>query len=165
MPRYRHAGRLIALEPDRHYRRRLRARARQASVPVEIIETTAEALPFPDESFDHVVSSLVLCSVSDLETTLAEIHRVLRPHGTLNYLEHVRGHGRLGRWQDRLTPLQRRLADGCHLNRDTAAAIRQAGFHLEEIEEFEMPPGHPLIKPAVQGTALKTATTRNRLDD
>jgi ubiquinone/menaquinone biosynthesis C-methylase UbiE len=61
MPHYRHAGRLIALEPDRHYLRRLRTRARQASVPVEIIETTAEALPFPDESFDHVVSSLVLC--------------------------------------------------------------------------------------------------------
>ena len=121
--RYRREARVVAIEPDPHYRGRLQARARHAQVPAEVIDARAETLPFADQSFDHVVTSICLCSVTDLQATLAEIHRVLRPGGSLAFLEHVRGTGRLSRWQDRLTPLQRRLADGCNLNRDTQAAI------------------------------------------
>lgn len=157
VPRYRRARRLVTVEPDLRYGRRLRARAAAAGVPVEVAVGTAEAIPFPDASFDHVVSSLALCSVADLAAALAEIRRVLRPGGALHFLEHVRGEQRLGHWQDRFTPLQRRIADGCHLNRDTAAAIEHAGLVLSELEHFEMPPGHPLIKDCVQGTALKAA--------
>jgi ubiquinone/menaquinone biosynthesis C-methylase UbiE len=153
--RYRSAARLVAIEPDPHYRRRLQARANQAHVPPDVIDASAEALPFADQSFDHVVTSICLCSVADLKATLAEIHRVLRPGGSLAFLEHIRGTGRLGRWQDRLTPLQRRLADGCRLNRDTQTAIQAAGFHFESVEGFTMPRGHPLIKDATQGTAIK----------
>jgi ubiquinone/menaquinone biosynthesis C-methylase UbiE len=155
LPRYRRADRLVALEPDRQYLRRLRVRAGEARMPVEVVDAIAEALPFADESFDHAVTSISLCSVDDLGAALAEIHRVLRQGGSLGFLEHVRGDGRLGRWQDRLTPIQRRLADGCHLNRDTEAEIERAGFRLETVERFTMPPGHPLIKDAVQGTSLK----------
>jgi ubiquinone/menaquinone biosynthesis C-methylase UbiE len=157
VPRYLRAGSVVVVEPDRTYRRRLQARARQASLPVEVVAGTAEALPFRDETFDHAVTSLSLCSVADLDVALAEIRRVLRPGGTLHFLEHVRGDERLARWQDRLTPLQRRLADNCHLNRDTTAAIQRAGFELEELERFTMPAGYPLIKDAVQGTAAKRA--------
>ena len=155
LPRYRRVARLVAIEPDPHYRRRLQARAHHAHVGAEVIDARAETLPFSDQSFDHVVTSICLCSVTDLQATLAEIHRVLRPGGSLAFLEHVRGTGRLGRWQDRLTPLQRRLAEGCNLNRDTQAAIQAAGFHLEAAERFTMPRGHPLIKHAIQGTAVK----------
>ena len=112
-------------------------------------------MPFADESFDHAVVSLSLCSVDDLDGALTEIHRVLRPNGTLAFLEHVRAEGGLARWQDRLTPIQRRFADGCHLNRDATAAIEHAGFELVDVERFTMPAGHPLIKPAVQGLARK----------
>jgi ubiquinone/menaquinone biosynthesis C-methylase UbiE len=155
LPHYDGASRVVALEPDRQYRRRLQRRASDARVPVEVVEGNAETLPFPEGSFDHVVASLSLCSVDDLDGALGELRRVLRPGGTLRFLEHVRGDGRLARWQDRLTPLQRRLADGCHLNRDTEAAIERAGFRIEEVERFTMPPGHPLIKPGIQGTAVR----------
>jgi ubiquinone/menaquinone biosynthesis C-methylase UbiE len=158
LTRYRRARRLVAIEPGRVYGRRLRARAAEADVPVEVVQATAEALPFPDESFDHVVTSIALCSVRDLEAALAEVARVLKPGSTLHFLEHVRGDEKLGPWQDRFTPLQRRLADGCQLNRDTTAAIEHAGLHLTEVERFKMPPGHPLIKNGVQGTALKPRT-------
>jgi ubiquinone/menaquinone biosynthesis C-methylase UbiE len=155
LPRYRRAGRLVMVEPDRTYLRRLQTRAAATDAPVEIVTATAEALPFPDERFDHVVTSIALCSVTDLDAALAEITRVLRPGGALHFLEHVRGDGKLGRRQDRFTPLQRRLADGCHLNRDTTAAIEHAGLQLQELERFTMPAGHPLIKNAIQGEALK----------
>jgi len=158
LPRYRSADLLVALEPHRTYSRRLRARAGAAHVPVEVAAGTAEELPFADESFDNVVTTLSLCSVGDLDVALAEIRRVLRPGGALHFLEHVRGEGATARWQDRLTPIQRRIADGCHLNRDTAAAILQAGFEITELERFAMPAGASVIKPAIQGTALRPGT-------
>jgi ubiquinone/menaquinone biosynthesis C-methylase UbiE len=154
--RYRRASRVVALEPDETYARRLRRRAAAASVPVEVVGGRAESLPFPDGSFDHVVTSLSLCSVTDLDQALGEIRRVLRPGGSLRFLEHVRGMGRVATWQDRLTPLQRRVADGCHLNRDTERAIVRAGFRVDELEHFELPAGHPLVKPSVQGIAART---------
>jgi len=158
LPRYRSADLLVALEPHRTYSRRLRARAGAAHVPVEVVAGTAEELPFADESFDNVVTTLSLCSVGDLDVALAEIRRVLRPGGALHFLEHVRGEGATARWQDRLTPIQRRIADGCHLNRDTAAAILRAGFEITELERFAMPAGASVIKPAIQGTALRPGT-------
>jgi SAM-dependent methyltransferase len=162
VPRYRCARRLVALEPERAYARRLRERAADAHVPVDVVEGRAEALPFADASFDCVVTTLALCSVGDLDGSLREIARVLRPGGSLHFLEHVRAEGGTARWQDRLTPLQRRMADGCCLNRDTAAAIERAGFALDRLERFELPAGHRLIRPAIQGVATKPPSARVR---
>ena len=155
LPHYLRADRLVALEPHRTYAQRLRARAGSAHVPVEVVAGSAEELPFPDRSFDNVVTTLSLCSVRDLDVALAEIWRVLRPGGAVHFLEHVRGEGETARWQDRLTPIQRRIADGCHLNRDTAAAIERAGFEISALERFEMPAGAKVIRPAIQGTAIR----------
>jgi ubiquinone/menaquinone biosynthesis C-methylase UbiE len=155
VPHYRRARRVVALEPDLTYTRQLRERAAGSGVPVEIVEGTGEALPFPDASFDHVVTTLALCSVADLGLSLAEIRRVLRSGGSLEFLEHVRGEGGVARWQAWLTPIKRRLADGCRLDRDTAAEVEAAGFRIENLEHFRLPAGHPLVRPAVQGTALK----------
>jgi ubiquinone/menaquinone biosynthesis C-methylase UbiE len=156
VPRYRAAEEVVVVEPDPTYGRRLKLRSDEASVPVEVVATKAEQLPFADESFDHAVASLALCSMTDVDTVLGELRRVLRPGGSLVFLEHVRSpSAKRARWQDRFTPLQRRVADGCHLNRDTPAAIERAGFEIAELERFSMPPGHPLIRDAVQGVALK----------
>jgi ubiquinone/menaquinone biosynthesis C-methylase UbiE len=154
LPRYRRAGRLVALEPDRAYLRRLRARAEAAAVPVEVVRATAEAIPLPDASFDHVVTTIALCAVADLDASLSEIRRVLRPGGTLEFIEHVRGEGSLAGWQDRLAPLHRLLVDGCNPNRETAAAIERAGLRLTTLEHFTMP-APALVRPAVQGSALR----------
>lgn len=95
--------------PDAAMRRKLAQRAAQAHVAVDVSDAAAEALPFPAEQFDAVLFTLVLCTVSDPEGALAEAHRVLKPTGQLVAIEHVRGTGRLARWQDKITPLWRHL--------------------------------------------------------
>ena len=158
LPHYERATRVVAVEPDRVYTRRLEVRAREAKVPVAVVSCRAETLPFADASFDHAVTSLALCSVDDLDGSLREIRRVLRPGGSLVFLEHVRGEGRVARWQNRLTPLQRRIGGNCHLNRDTPAAIERAGFEMDELERFDLAGGHALTKPGAQGVATKTSS-------
>ncbi|QUV80857.1 class I SAM-dependent methyltransferase [Chloracidobacterium sp. D] len=113
------------------------AKPRPPHLAVTFLEATAEALPFPAASFDTVVTTLVLCSVRDPMQALAEIRRVLRPGGCFLALEHVRPQGWLGYLADALTPLQKRLAAGCHLNRQTHRAIRQAGFSIR-CEQFSI---------------------------
>lgn len=126
--------RVVATEPDPFMLRRAIPRARAARAPMSLCRAAAEALPFREGSFDTVVVTLVLCSVSDQAQGLAEARRVLRPGGSLRFLEHVRGEGRLGRLQDLLTPLWSRLGAGCRPNRRTEEAIRAAGFRLQEVE-------------------------------
>ena len=131
LPHFRSASRVVAAEPDPAMRRRLAAKLAGAPVPAEITGDAAETLQQPDASFDAVVFTQVLCTVTDPDRALAEARRVLRPDGRLIVLEHVRGAGGLARWQDRLTPLWSRLIPGCHLGRDTAAAVERAGFAIE----------------------------------
>ena len=126
LPYLRQASRVVATEPDAAMRRRLAARLAQVTVPVELSSDPAERLRYPGASFDAVVFTLVLCTVSSPDRALAEARRVLRPSGRLIVLEHVRGTGTLARWQDRVTPLWSLLNAGCHPGRDTAAAIRRA---------------------------------------
>jgi SAM-dependent methyltransferase len=153
LPLYRTATRVVALEPDPAMRARARDAAGRARVPVEVVEGDAMALPFPDGSFDTVVSSLVQCTVPDPPRALAEARRVLRPGGTLRFYEHVRSADpRLVRWQDRLERPWGFFGGGCHPNRDTAAALRRAGFELEELDRYPMP-GIPLLRPHIAGVA------------
>ena len=160
LPHYRDAERVVVSEPDPFMRERLRAKLGDARVPVEVLEAGAEALPFEDGSFDAAVSTLVLCTVPDQGTALAEIRRVLRPGGRLLFIEHVRGEdaggrrSRVARLQDNVTPLWRRLFAGCHPNRDTVAAIERAGFRVESLERFEPPVPFSRLTPHVQGAAM-----------
>jgi ubiquinone/menaquinone biosynthesis C-methylase UbiE len=134
-------------------RKRLGAKSKAARVPIEVSAARAEALPFADGSFDTVVSTLVLCTVADQGSSLREIRRVLRSEGRLLFIEHVRAWGSMARWQDRIDPLRGRLLAGCHLNRDTVAAMGEAWFEMETFESF-YPPG-PLsgLAPHVQRSA------------
>jgi SAM-dependent methyltransferase len=158
LPYYEGASRVVAVEPDTSMAKRLPGRLQEAKVPIEVVSARAQALPFPDQSFDAAVAAFVLCSVEDQGAVLAEARRVLRPGGKLVLLEHVRGEGRIARWQDRLTPLHRRLAGNCHLNRDTRAAVAAAGFDTAGVERTELPGTHTLVRPGVQGVAIKTSS-------
>jgi ubiquinone/menaquinone biosynthesis C-methylase UbiE len=158
LPHYRQATRVVAVEPDESMASRLPARVAEASVPVEVITAQAEELPFPDGSFDAAVFAFVLCSVGDQRNAIAEARRVLKPGGKLVLLEHVRGEGRTARWQERLTPLHRKLAGNCHLDRDTLATVEAAGFDVREVERIELPGTHALVRPGVQGVATKTSS-------
>jgi ubiquinone/menaquinone biosynthesis C-methylase UbiE len=158
LPHYELARRVVAIEPDASMAKRLPHRLEEAKVPVEVVTARAEKLPFPDESFDAAVAAFVLCSVDDPQAVLAEARRVLRPGGKLVLLEHVRGDGRTGRWQDRITPLHRKMAGNCHLNRDTRATVVAAGFDATAVERTHLPGTHALVRPGIQGVAIKTSS-------
>lgn len=136
-------------EPDRHMAKRLRARG------VEAVQAGAEALPFPDGSFDTVVATLVFCTVPDVAAALREARRVLRPDGQLLFLEHVRAApgSRVARWQHRLRVPWKMIAGGCHCDRDFLAALRANAFDAENVREESWRFMPPIVRPFVIGAA------------
>jgi ubiquinone/menaquinone biosynthesis C-methylase UbiE len=158
LPYYERATRVVAVEPDASMAKRLPAKVAEAKVPIEVVSTRGQTLPFPDETFDAAVAAFVLCSVEDQGEVLAEARRVLRPGGKLVVLEHVLGEGGTARWQNRLTPLHKRMSGNCHLNRDTRAAVARAGFDVTGVEATLLPGTHALVRPGIQGVAIKTSS-------
>ncbi|MBI2369973.1 MAG: class I SAM-dependent methyltransferase [Deltaproteobacteria bacterium] len=129
LPWYEKAAAVTGVDPDPHMLQRAEPRARAAAIPVELRLLSGEELPFEDATFDTVVATLTFCTIPDPLAAAREVRRVLRPGGSLRFLEHVRApRARLARLQDLATPLWRRLCAGCHPNRDTLACFRQAGF-------------------------------------
>ena len=126
LPLYDDVRRAVALDPDR----RLLARARRRGPGARFVIGCAEALPFPDGTFETVVSGLVFCSVADPHRGLREVRRVLAPHGSLRMMEHVRAGGLTGRLQDLIQPAWTKLVGGCHPNRETEANVEAAGFTI-----------------------------------
>jgi ubiquinone/menaquinone biosynthesis C-methylase UbiE len=140
---------LVFAEPEGPMAARLRARVTRGTV----VEAPAEALPFPDDAFDTVVSTLVLCTVDDTRAALGEIRRVLAPGGRVLLLEHVRSEDPgLAKWQDRLHGPWHWIGRGCHCNRDTARDLRGAGFDVD-VEPTRLPKAAKLVKPAIVGVA------------
>ena len=124
---------VVALEPDPDMAARARRRVARAAAHVRIREGPAEALPFPDGSFDTAVATFCLCSVMDPAAALAELHRVLVPGGRLLAIEHVHLSWQPGRrLQSLAAPAWASVAGGCRLDRDTVAAVREAGFDVLE---------------------------------
>jgi ubiquinone/menaquinone biosynthesis C-methylase UbiE len=151
---------VIAVEPERALRAQAVEAAARSPVPIRVVSGIAEALPLADGEADAAVASLVLCSVRDQATALGELRRVLRPGGELRFYEHVRAHDpRFARYQDLVRPLWKVVGGNCHTNRDTPAAIEQAGFVISEMERFRFPPtGPPLpVLPHVLGRARSPA--------
>jgi ubiquinone/menaquinone biosynthesis C-methylase UbiE len=150
---------LVAVEPEAFLRARAEEAARSSSVRVTISDGTADALPVPDAAFDAGVASLVLCSVPDQAAALAELRRVIRPGGELRFYEHVvskrPGPARLQRIADRtIRPF---LSGGCHVARDTLAAIERAGFIVEHSERFSFRPNPiDVTSPHILGMARRT---------
>ena len=149
---------VVFVEPEEPMARRLERKLARSAVQGHIVRAPAEELPFEDASFDAVVSTLVLCTVSDQGRVLAEVHRVLKPGGKLLFLEHVRSEDeKLARWQDRLNGLNRVMAHGCNCNRATLENISSAGFELGNVERDRFPKAPPLVRPLVAGAAERVA--------
>lgn len=131
---YRRGTTVIATDPDQAMLRRARERAGDTEARVVLLAADAERLPFRSRAFDDAVIGLALCTIPRPGIALAELRRVLRPGGLLRALEHVRMDQPVaGRLQDWLTPLWRRIAGGCHLNRRTTESVAAAGFVLESV--------------------------------
>ena len=149
---------LVLLEPEEPMARRLERKLAGHDLPARIVHAPAELLPFEDESFDAVVSALVLCTVPDQPRALDEIRRVLKPGGRLVFLEHVRSDDpKLARWQDRLNGFNRVVGNGCNCNRDTLAAIDRAGFEVGDVEHGRIEKAPPLVRPLVAGAAARAS--------
>jgi ubiquinone/menaquinone biosynthesis C-methylase UbiE len=149
--------RLVLSEPDRHMRGRLAERVGRMTSAPEIVSASVDALAFDSGSFDSVVSTLVLCSVPDLDGALAEIRRVLRPGGRLVFIEHVAADERPERlrWQERLEPFWVRMTSGCHLTRRSHLAMERAGFELADVRRESMRKALPIVRTSVRGIALR----------
>lgn len=156
-------GELVLAEPDPHMAKRLRAKLEDSARSAELVEASAERLPFEDSSFDTAVFTLVLCTIPDPAAALAEAARVLRPGGKVLFIEHVRSEDPgLARWQDRLEKPWRFVGDGCHCNRDTVATIEASPLTLEGVERGAMPKAPPIVKPLVRGSAVLAAESNAR---
>ncbi len=128
-------SRVRAVDPATVGRRLAADRVAASQVPVEYVGLDGEHLPVDDDTVDHVLVTWTLCTIPDVDQALREMRRVLRPGGTLRFTEHGRSpDDHVARWQDRLTPLQRRLFGGCHLNRRIDALIERSGFTMTALE-------------------------------
>ena len=149
---------VVAVEPESFLRSRAEEAAGSAPVPLTILDGTADALPVPDAAFDAGIASLVLCSVPDQPSALAELRRVIRAGGELRFFEHVvskrAGPARVQRTADRtIRPF---VTGGCHVGRDTLAAIESAGFVIEHSERFSFRPNPiDVTSPHILGTARR----------
>ncbi len=158
-PYYRDDAQVIATEPDPYMLKRAEQKARELGKAIELREAPAEELPFDDDSFDVVITTLVMCSVNDQQKALSEIKRVLKPGGEYRFYEHVRYENAFGAfWQDVVTPMWGWFGAGCHPNRDTGRSIREAGFgNVESSVKNTFPPIPPFIcvRPQLRGVATR----------
>jgi ubiquinone/menaquinone biosynthesis C-methylase UbiE len=135
---YQNVEHLYALEPNQDIFKLAAQRIFACNFPIQHLQASAEQIPLAAQSIDHVVSTWTLCSVQQLGQVLAEIRRVLKPNGRLHLVEHVLNTEKKGirQLQHLVTPIQKRLADGCHLNRNVELALSAAGFQLVDYAYF-----------------------------
>lgn len=136
---------IVGLDPALRLHRLAAKRIAQAGLKIELVGLSAERIPYPDRTFDSVLMTYTLCSIPDPVSALKEMHRVLKPEGRLVFCEHGKApDASVHRWQNRLTPWWKKIAGGCHLNRDIPALLEEAGFKCEAIETMYIPGPRPL---------------------
>lgn len=137
---YEGVDRVTGIEPDPAFAAHARVAARQARVPIEVVEASGEALPASDASVDAAVLALVLCSVPSVDAVCREIVRVVRPGGEVRLLEHVKSPRRVaGVLMNAIDPAWIRLnGQGCHLNREPVPVLERTGLQIERVEPFQI---------------------------
>lgn len=130
---------ILAIEPSSVCMRIAEPRVAKSRAPVELAGLTGEHLDLPSGHFDSVLSTWTLCTIPNLDAALGEVRRVLKHGGTFHFVEH--GHAPdsgVARWQERIEPVNKRLAGGCHLTRRIPQSIRDAGFVIDQLDTYYM---------------------------
>ncbi|MEH7385696.1 class I SAM-dependent methyltransferase [Bacillus sp. JJ1521] len=136
-PLYRDVQCVTAIEPNQNMTTRANVNKAQAEVPIEIVQVSAEELPFEENTYDTIVATLVFCTIPDAEKALLEMKRVCKPDGTILMFEHVKMRNPfLSNLQDWLTPAWKKVCDGCCINRDTERLVKQNGLTIVDKNEF-----------------------------
>jgi ubiquinone/menaquinone biosynthesis C-methylase UbiE len=147
--------RLLAVEPSSVGRKLAAGRVVERGIPVDYIGLDGARLSAADQSVDHVLSTWTLCTIPEIDPALGEIRRVLRPGGALHFLEHGRSPDHaVQKWQDRVTPIQRRLFGGCHLNRPIRDLVTASGLVITTMDNFYLK-GPKAMGFMYQGVAIK----------
>lgn len=135
-PLYETVEKVVAIEPSQHMIDRSKRKLNRSQVPIEIVQSSAEELPFAENTFDTVVATLVFCTISNPEKALEEIKRVCKPGGRILLFEHVKMENRLLAWlQNSLTPAWKKICDGCCLNRDTFNLLKNHNLTILDVED------------------------------
>jgi SAM-dependent methyltransferase len=126
--------RVRAVEPSSTAFRLAGERMHRSPIPVEQVGLDGQSIPLPDGSCDSALCTFTLCTIPDPDAALAEVRRIVRPGGRFHFLEHgLSPDVGVAKWQRRLDPFQRRVADGCHVSRDPLALVKDAGFLIEDL--------------------------------
>lgn len=136
-PHYKIGTKVDAIEPNAAMRKQAFEKLKKSSVPISTYSATAEDLPFPANTFDTVIATLVFCTIADPERALEEVRRVCKPEGKVLLFEHVRiERNIMGRIQDVLTPVWKKAFDGCHLNRNTLELVKRSGLRVTGVISY-----------------------------
>jgi ubiquinone/menaquinone biosynthesis C-methylase UbiE len=145
---------IVGLDPGLERHPQARRRSRRAGIEVELVGLSAERIPYDDRTFDTVLVTYSLCTITDPAAALTEMRRVLKAGGLLIFCEHgLAPDLSVRRWQERLTPLWSKLAGGCHLDRDVPRLLRQAGFRSDDMRQMYLP-GPRALTYSYWGTAV-----------
>jgi len=128
---------VLAVEPSRVCMRLAQPRITATPATVEFAGLNGEHLDLPSEAFDAVLSTWTLCTIPDMDLALEELRRVRKPGGTFHFVEH--GHApdaKVARWQERIEPLWKPIAGGCHITRRIPDAITRAGFAIDQLDSY-----------------------------
>jgi ubiquinone/menaquinone biosynthesis C-methylase UbiE len=140
----RKVSKVIGLDPSPEMTRKAARSARRVPIEVEFVNAPAESIPLASGSVDTALVTYALCTIAETGPALREIGRVLRPGGRLVFCEHgLAPDANVRKWQNRITPVWKRLAGGCHLNRDIPALIEQGGFRILSMETMYLPGWRP----------------------
>jgi ubiquinone/menaquinone biosynthesis C-methylase UbiE len=150
---------LTVLDPNAGMHKRAAARLAAARFKVTSIRLAAEArLPIDDGQFDTIVSTWTMCSIPRLDQALVELNRVLKPGGRLLFIEHgLSPDTKIARWQNRLNPINKRIGDGCNLNRNFAAIVGASPLTLEHCDQYYLPKSPRIAAWTYRGVATKRA--------
>ena len=152
---YKNDTELTILEKNKYMFPKIIDSACKSHIDVTSVRGTSINLPFADNSFDSIVTTLVLCTVDDLEATLSEITRVLKSGGMFYFYEHVKSpEGFRGSFEDYINPIWKYLTNGCNLNRDLEKAISSCGFEKIYLQNHQLSVGLPITIPNIVGYAV-----------